>query len=126
VSDTERVEDAAANGTGREDAPGRSDRSDPSDDTDRSGGSGPARLLGALDVPRNAVVGAGVGVVLAAVLYFVRVLELFGPFAGTREFPVLGPEGWFLLLAFVLATTTAMIVAAVLTVLSAISLLRDA
>jgi Mg/Co/Ni transporter MgtE len=77
-------------------------------------------------VPRNAVVGAGVGVVLAAVLYFVRVLELFGPFAGTREFPVLGPEGWFLLLAFVLATTTAMIVAAVLTVLSAISLLRDA
>ncbi|MFC4358253.1 hypothetical protein ACFO0N_09875 [Halobium salinum] len=78
----------------------------------------------ALDVPRNALVGVVVGVALAVVLYLVRVLELFGPFAGTREFPLLGPEGWFLLLAFVLATTTAMLVAALLTVVSLVSLVR--
>lgn len=84
-----------------------------------------ARLIEALSVPRNAVVGAGVGVALAIALYVVRVLELLGPFAGTRQFPVLGPEGWFLLLAVVLATTTAMLVTAALTVVSAVSLARE-
>jgi hypothetical protein len=123
VNDTDRVE---AGATGSADATGggesdRSDRSGPSS----GDGSGPARLIRALDVPRNAAVGVGVGAVLAAALYFVRVLELFGPFAGTREFPVFGPEGWFLLLAFVLATTTAMIVTALLTVLSAVTLARE-
>lgn len=83
-----------------------------------------ARLVRELGVSRNAAVGAAVGVALAAAMYAVRVLELFGPFQGTRQFPVLGPEGWFLLLAFVLATTTAMLVTTVLTLFSVVSLAR--
>lgn len=94
------------------------------DDGATPGRPGIARLVQALNVPRNALVGVGVGVALAITLYLVRVLELFGPFTGTREFPILGPEGWFLLLAFVLATTTAMLVAALLTVASAVVLVR--
>lgn len=76
-------------------------------------------------MPRNAAVGLVVGAVVAAGAYLVRVLELFGPFAGTRRFPVLGPEGWFLLLAFVLATTTALAVATLLTAVSAYRLARE-
>ena len=82
-------------------------------------------VVQALDVPRNAAVGLVVGAVVAAGAYLVRVLELFGPFAGTRRFPVLGPEGWFLLLAFVLATTTALAVATLLTAVSAYRLARE-
>ncbi|WP_049986621.1 DUF7536 family protein [Halobellus rufus] len=73
-------------------------------------------LLGALRVPRNATIGVAVGVALAVAVYAARVLELFGPFAGTREYPLLGPEGWFLVLAFVLATSTALLVTSALTV----------
>ncbi|MFB6093179.1 MAG: hypothetical protein ABEK02_09235 [Haloquadratum sp.] len=91
------------------------------DPPDRPPGAG---LVRALCVRRNAAVGAGVGVVLAAVAYLARVLELLGPFAGTRAFPVLGPEGWFLVLAFVLATSTALFVAAAMTVVEAVRLAR--
>ncbi|AFK18169.1 hypothetical protein E6P09_05235 [Haloferax mediterranei ATCC 33500] len=81
-------------------------------------------LVQALDVPRNAAIGALAGLALAATAYLFRVLELFGPFAGTREYPVLGPEGWFLILAFVLASATALLVATVLTLISAYRLSR--
>lgn len=81
-------------------------------------------LADALDVPRNATVGVAVGVTLAAVAYLFRVLELFGPFAGTRAYPVLGPEGWFGVLAFVLAASTALLVTTLLTVVSVYRLAR--
>ncbi|MFA1610217.1 DUF7536 family protein [Halobellus rubicundus] len=84
-----------------------------------------AGLIDTLRVPRNAAIGASVGVALALAAYFARVLELFGPFAGTREYPVLGPEGWFLLLAFVLATSTALLVTSALTVIEAIRRARE-
>ncbi|MFB6090485.1 MAG: hypothetical protein ABEJ97_05445 [Halobellus sp.] len=84
-----------------------------------------AGLLDALRVPRNAAVGVAVGVALAVGAYLARVLELFGPFAGTREYPVLGPEGWFLILAFVLATSTALLVASALTVVEAVRRTRE-
>ncbi|WP_336021877.1 DUF7536 family protein [Halobellus salinisoli] len=82
-------------------------------------------LLDALRIPRNAAVGVGVGVALAVAVYVARVLELFGPFGGTREYPVLGPEGWFLVLAFVLATSTALLVASALTVVEIVRLARE-
>jgi hypothetical protein len=82
-------------------------------------------LVGALNVPRNAALGVAAGVALAAVVYLFRVLELLGPFAGTRQYPFLGPEGWFLLLAFVLASATALLVTAVLTVASAYRLSKE-
>lgn len=83
-----------------------------------------AALVRALHVPRNAAVGAAAGVALAATVYLVRVLELLGPVRGTRRFPLLGPEGWFLLLAVVLAVTTALLVATALTLVSAYRLAR--
>ena len=82
-------------------------------------------LVRALNVPRNAKLGVASGLGLAVVVYLFRVLELLGPFAGTRQYPVLGPEGWFLLLAFVLASATALLVTAVLTVVSAYRLSRE-
>jgi len=88
---------------------------------DRPPGSG---LVQALRVPRNGAVGVGVGVVLAVVAYAARVFELLGPFAGTRTYPGLGPEGWFLVLAFVLATSTALLVTSLLTVVEAVRLAR--
>lgn len=84
-----------------------------------------AALVEALQVRRNVAAGAAVGLTVALVVYLVRVLELFGPFRGTRQYPVVGPEGWFLLLAFVLAATTALLVAALLTAISAYRLVRD-
>lgn len=93
-----------------------------SDAPDRPPGGGVVR---ALDVPRNAAVGLAVGALVAAGAYLFRVLELGGPFAGTRQFPVVGPEGWFLLLAFVLATATALVVATLLTLVSAYRLARQ-
>jgi hypothetical protein len=77
-------------------------------------------LAAALHVRRNVILGVVVGVGLGVGAYLVRVLELFGPVAGTRQYPVLGVGGWFLLLAFVLAVTSALLIAAVLTVLSAL------
>jgi hypothetical protein len=82
-------------------------------------------LVRALDVPRNAAVGVAVGLALALGAYAFRVLELAGPFAGTREYPVLGAEGWFLVLAAVLASAVALLVTAALTVVSAYRLARD-
>jgi len=82
-------------------------------------------LVQALRVPRNAAIGIGVGVALAAVAYLARVLELLGPFAGTREYPVLGPEAWFLVLAFVLATSTALLVTSILTVVETVRRARE-
>ncbi|SFR35400.1 DUF7536 family protein [Halogeometricum limi] len=82
-------------------------------------------LAQALQVPRNAKLGVLAGVGFAIAVYAFRVLELFGPFAGTREYPVLGPEGWFAVLAFVLASSTALLVTAVLTLVSAYGLLKE-
>jgi hypothetical protein len=84
-----------------------------------------ANLVAALDVRRNALLGLVVGLLVAAVAYAFRVLELGGPFAGTRQFPLLGPEGWFLILAFTLATATAILVATFLTLVSAYRLARE-
>lgn len=84
-----------------------------------------ATFLAALNVRRNAAIGLAVGLVFALIVYLVRVLELLGPFQGTREFPLLGVGGWYLMLAFVLATTTAILVATVLTVVSAVRLARS-
>ena len=88
---------------------------------ERPAGSG---LVRALRVRRNGAVGAGVGVALAVGAYAARVFELLGPFAGTRTFPGLGPAGWFLILAFVLATSTALLVTSLLTVVEAVRLAR--
>lgn len=80
----------------------------------------------ALSVRRNAAVGAVVGLLLAAGVYLFRVLELAGPFNGTRQFPVIGERGWFLVLAFVLASATALLVASLLTVVSLARFLKNA
>ena len=82
-------------------------------------------LVQALNVPRNAALGVVAGLGLAVAVYLFRVFELLGPFGGTRQYPVVGPEGWFLLLAFVLASATALFVTAILTVLSAYRLSRE-
>ncbi len=79
----------------------------------------------ALGVRRNAAIGGIVGLVVGGGAYAVRVLELFGPVAGTREYPVFGPDGWFLLLAFVLAVTSGLLTTIGLTVRSAITRLRE-
>jgi len=83
-------------------------------------------MAAALSVRRNAAVGVAVGLLLAALAYLFRVLELAGPFVGTRQFPVLGTSGWFLVLAFVLASSTALLVTTLLTVVSLVGLLRNA
>jgi hypothetical protein len=82
-------------------------------------------LLLAVNLPRNLKIGAAVGLAFAVSVYLFRVFEVFGPFRGTREYPVLGPEGWFLMLAFVLASATALFVATVLTLASAYRLTRS-
>ena len=82
-------------------------------------------LVRALNVPRNAKLGVATGLGLAVVVYLFRVLELLGPFAGTRQYPVLGAEGWFLLLAFVLASATALLVTGLLTLVSAYRLSQE-
>jgi hypothetical protein len=81
-------------------------------------------LLDALRVRRNATVGVVAGAALAVLVYLVRVFELFGPVAGTQRYPLVGPEGWFLLLGVVLASATALLVTAVLTAATAIRLSR--
>jgi ABC-type antimicrobial peptide transport system permease subunit len=82
-------------------------------------------LIQALSVPRNATIGLAVGLLLAVGAYLVRVLELLGPFAGTRQYPGIGAEGYFAMLAFVLATATALLVTALLTIVSAYRLTRE-
>ncbi|WP_449272353.1 DUF7536 family protein [Halorarum halophilum] len=111
--------DTSEAGTG--DNPGASAERAPDGTPDR-----PPRtaFLEALSVRRNALAGGVVGLTLAVVVYLVRVFELLGPNLGTREYPVLGPEGYFLLLGFVLASATALLVATALTVVSAVRLAR--
>ena len=82
-------------------------------------------MMEALAVKRNATAGLAVGVGVAVVAYVFRVFELFGPAATTREYPVVGPEGWFLLLAVVFAVSTALLVMLVLTAVQAATLTRD-
>lgn len=98
-------------------------RDPPPDDRPERPGFGP--LVERLRVRRNALAGAAVGVLVAALLYVVRVFELLGPFAGRQSFPVVGPEGWFLLLALVLASSTAVIVATVLTLMTGYAVVRE-
>ena len=84
-----------------------------------------AGLIDALQVRRNALVGVAAGVALAVLVYLVRVFELVGPVPGTQRYPVLGPEGWFLVLGFVLASATALLVAGLLTLATAYRLTRE-
>lgn len=77
------------------------------------------RLLTVLRVRRNVAVGAAAGAILAAGLYAVRLLELLGP-APDRGSPL-----FFLGLALVLAVSTAGLVAAFLTVATAVRVARD-
>jgi hypothetical protein len=79
-------------------------------------------LVAVLDVRRNATLGLLAGVGLAALVYLVRVFELLGPVGTTRSYPVVGVAGWFLVLAFVLATATALLVTTVLTAVRAYQL----
>jgi len=95
------------------------------DEADPAGRPPSGGLAEALSVRRNAARGAAVGLGVAALAYLVRVLELFGPFGGSREFPVLGPEGWFLLLAFVLFASTTLLATAAFTAATAVGLARD-
>lgn len=82
-------------------------------------------LLESLAFYRNARVGLVAGAALAVLLYAVRTLELLGPVIDAREYPLFGPDAWFLLLAFVLAATFALLVAVVLTVAEAVRSARD-
>jgi len=81
-------------------------------------------MIEALDVKRNAAVGLAVGVGVAALAYIVRIFELLGPVATGREYPILGEEGWFLMLAVVFAVSTALLVVLVLTALRMVQLVR--
>lgn len=76
-------------------------------------------LLESLEFYRNVRIGVVAGVLFAALLYLVRTLELLGPAVGVREYPAFGPAVWFLLLAFVLAATFALLVAVALTIAEA-------
>ena len=82
-------------------------------------------LLESLSFYRNVRVGAAVGALLALSLYLVRTFELLGPVFDAREYPLFGPEVWFLLLAFVLAATSALFVAVVLTIAAAVRGARE-
>lgn len=76
-------------------------------------------LVAVLDVRRNAAIGVASGLVLAALVYVVRVFELLGPVGAGRSYPVVGAAGWFLVLGFVLAVTTALLVTTLLTAVRA-------
>ncbi|WP_425499730.1 DUF7536 family protein [Halorarum halobium] len=84
-----------------------------------------AAMLEALSVRRNVLAGLAAGVALALLVYLVRTFELLGPNLETRQYPLLGPEGYFLLLGFVLASATAILVATALTVVSVVRLARE-
>jgi len=83
-------------------------------------------LLESLAFYRNVRIGAVVGASVALALYLVRTFELL-PWAlvEVREYPLFGPDVWFLLLAFVLAATLGLLVAILLTVVAAIRGVRD-
>jgi len=82
-------------------------------------------LLESLSFYRNVRIGAAVGALLAVLLYLVRTLELLGPVVDARDYPLFGPDVWFLLLAFVLAATSALSVAVALTVAAAVRGARE-
>nr|WP_049906199.1 hypothetical protein [Halorubrum aidingense] len=82
-------------------------------------------LLESLAFYRNVRIGLLSGAALAVLLYLVRTLELFGPVIDTREYPLFGPDVWFLLLAFVLAATFGLLVAIGLTIAEAVRGARD-
>ncbi|AZH24262.1 DUF7536 family protein [Haloplanus aerogenes] len=84
-----------------------------------------AGLVEALQVRRNATIGVVAGVALAVLVYLVRVFELIGPVGGTQRYPIVGPEGWFLVLGFVLASATALLVTTLLTAATAYRLTRE-
>lgn len=78
-------------------------------------------LLESLEFYRNVRVGVVIGGIAAISLYLVRTLELLPwSLVETREYPLFGPDAWFLLLAFVLAATLSLLVAVALTVLEAV------
>ncbi|MFW5939784.1 MAG: DUF7536 family protein [Halolamina sp.] len=81
-----------------------------------------APLLAALSVRRNAAVGVVSGLALAVLAYAFRLGRAAGPFTGTRQFPLLGETGWFVLLSFVLACATALLVTTLLTLVSLVRL----
>jgi hypothetical protein len=82
-------------------------------------------LLESLAFYRNVRIGVVTGLLLAGSLYLVRTLELLGPLVEVREYPVFGPEVWFLSLAFVLAAAAALSVAVGLTLVEAVRGARD-
>nr|WP_128904374.1 hypothetical protein [Halorubrum amylolyticum] len=82
-------------------------------------------LLESLAFYRNARIGLVVGALFAVLLYAIRTLELLGPVIDARDYPLFGPDVWFLLLAFVLAATFALLVAVALTVAEAARGARD-
>ncbi len=101
------------------------DHSDGPDREDAAGqpaSSPTANFLAALNVRRNAVLGAGAGLALATAVYayFVAIPVLIPTVPARDTSPLL-----FLLLAFVVAVTTAMLVATALTAASAVRLSRD-
>jgi len=93
--------------------------------SDESSGPSIGPLLKALSVRRNAGIGVASGVTLAVLAYVFRIGRAAGPFAGTRQFPVLGETGWFVLLSFVLACATALLVTTLLTLVALVRLLRE-
>lgn len=98
---------------------------DASGEPDGSGTDRPDRppvsgVLEALSVPKHARRGVIAGALLATGMYLIRVLELLGPTSSAREYPILGPEGWFVLLAFVLAVAVALSLTILLTVAEAV------
>lgn len=98
-----------------------------SDDTPTDGSTKPPMLvlLESLAFYRNVRVGLVAGAALAVLLYATRTLELLGPVIDTRDYPLFGPDVWFLLLGFVLAATFALLVAIALTVAEAVRGARD-
>ena len=88
-------------------------------------GAATGGLLAALAVKRNTVIGLGVGIGVAAIAYLVRIFELLGPPGFERTYPIVGPEAWFLLLAVVFASATALGVVVVLTAIRAVRLSKD-
>jgi len=87
--------------------------------------SGPENMLEVLDVKRNAIVGLLIGGGIAALAYIVRVFELLGPVTTGREYPILGEEGWFLMLAVVFAVSTALLVVLVLSAVRMVQLVKQ-
>jgi len=81
-------------------------------------------LLEALGLYRNARFGAVAGLALGTAAYLFRLAEPWGAAGDAWRHPVLGPEGWFLLLAAVLAVAGGMLVTIGLTVATAVRRIR--